>query len=756
MVPGRMTIASTRYRIAIAGGTRLLRRGRWRPAAFLLGRAVKLAPDRWEAHNNLAVALLKLERWAEAAKEAERAICLDPQAVDSYDFLGIALLRLERWEEAARAYRQALTVDPKRYASYDRLGMALCQLGRWDEVAAVCETALQLDDGHYAMHDRLAGAQLQLRRWDAAAVALRQAIALASQDPAAAGQLAGMQINLLNATAHLDTADESLGDALTAPLLLRAELLHPDTAAHLSRGIELLKAEQWDEAAAELERGSALSPQLGGVHFLRVDPLVRLGRMQEAVAAHQRAVASGGLMPSLPGQGARARFAQRGASFWSAERLGADVFALERWVEALTVVPEPAPAGPGLLFVLDSDFGELTTLKYLVLGQALAGRTRLLLPERLYAHNADALPGRTERYGSVAEILAVVERERPAIVFLCSGYLFCPHLGFAPDDLARLVERLRERGCRVVTADPFLGLLSQHDPRTLIRFEVSREHARRLAAVANLPREVEAVMKARRDAEERGWTAFDRSERILRDTYHLYPSYCDVGEGDGLETDARNVAFFNDRLLRPPQASGAGAARPHWLFILGTADCEVQAALEEETGFADIVARKLVETLAAERHPILIAPPAFLEELTPRLPTAEGIDLLPFCPFTRFLALLLSAEQVFYWNAVSHSLLIRLFNQLPIVQFDRGHLLRTAPGIYDRIVAWYYQGWVPPVRDHRVALTRETAAGWAAEYRPQAARLVERYRRAPSPEALVAELLRRAPTPGLRAEVRAG
>jgi len=126
------------------------------------------------------------------------------------------------------------------------------------------------------------------------------------------------------------------------------------------------------------------------------------------------------------------------------------------------------------------------------------------------------------------------------------------------------------------------------------------------------------------------------------------------------------------------------------------------------------------------------------------MPTAEGIDILSQCPFIQFYALLLSAEQTFYWNIVSHSLLIRLYNQLPIVQFDHGHLIRTAPAIYDRIVRWYYQGWAPPLRNHHEPLTLATVEGWAAEYRPHAARLVERYRRAPSPEEVVAQLTRRA------------
>ena len=122
-------------------------------------------------------------------------------------------------------------------------------------------------------------------------------------------------------------------------------------------------------------------------------------------------------------------------------------------------------------------------------------------------------------------------------------------------------------------------------------------------------------------------------------------------------------------------------------------------------------------------------------------------------PHEDYLHDVLSAEQAFYWNVVSHSLLIRLYNQLPIVQFDHGHLIRTAPAIYDRIVRWYYQGWAPPLRNHREPLTPATVENWTAGYRPHAARLVERYRRAPSPEQMIADLMSRAPTPGIAAEL---
>jgi tetratricopeptide (TPR) repeat protein len=734
---------SARLRVALKGGTMLLRRKRWRPAAFLLRRATKLEPGNWEAQNNLTIALLKMERWEDAARVAQHAIGLNPTAVESRDFLGIALLQLERWEEAAAAYRRAIEADSSRYELYDRLGMALWRLSRWDEVIEISEAALKLDISRYPAHHRLGVALLQLGRWDAAAAALRHAITLAAGDPAAAPQLPGMQIQLVSATAQLDPADESL----SAGLLQHAESLHPGTAARFSRGIELLKQEQWDEAAAHL---SAPGLDLGALDFLRVDPLVRLGRLPEAVAAHQRAVAAGGPMPSLPGVPAADRFQQRQAGFWTPENLGADVFAVERWLEELSVVPDEVPTGPRLLFVLDTDFGELATVKFFILGQELAGRSTLLLPEKLYRHNVDAIPGRTQRYASADDILAAVDREQSDIVLLCAGYLLCPHLEFTAGDLARLIDGLRERGCRIVTADPFLGQMSRQDPRTVIRFEITGEHVRRMAAAAGFPGVADDMIKSRRDAEERTWISFTRSERILRNTYHLYPSYCDLA-GDVGETDARNLAFFNDRLLRP--ARSPDGSTPHWLFILGTADCEIQAVVEGETAFVDIVAKKLLETRAAGRHPVLIGPRAFVEQLMARMPTAVGIDILSQCPFTQFYALLLSAEHTFYWNIVSHSLLIRLYNQLPIVQFDHGHLIRTAPAIYDRIVGWYYQGWAPPVRNHHEPLTLATVEGWAAEYRPHAGRLVARYRRAPSPEQMIGELMDKAPSPGLEAEL---
>jgi hypothetical protein len=138
---------------------------------------------------------------------------------------------------------------------------------------------------------------------------------------------------------------------------------------------------------------------------------------------------------------------------------------------------------------------------------------------------------------------------------------------------------------------------------------------------------------------------------------------------------------------------------------------------------------------------MLIAPAEMIEALGRRLPTIEGVDLLAHCSFNQFTSLLLSAEHAFYWNVLSHSLLIRLFNGLPTVVFDRGHLIRNVPAMYPRVVQWYYQGWEPPLIDHREPLTPASVAAWTEPYRQHLPRIRERFRRAPTPEAMVAQVL---------------
>ena len=63
---------------------------------------------------------------------------------------------------------------------------------------------------------------------------------------------------------------------------------------------------------------------------------------------------------------------------------------------------------------------------------------------------------------------------------------------------------------------------------------------------------------------------------------------------------ARNLAFFNDRLLWTRPDAPDDTVLPHWLFILGGPDWDIQLMFEGEA-FVDVMARKLIETRAAGR-----------------------------------------------------------------------------------------------------------------------------------------------------------
>jgi len=705
----------------------LVQRGRLEEAVDVLRAAIALESGSLSHREDLVNVLVALGRHDEAIELLQRIASLDEGSPQRSASLASALIGVGRLEEAVAVLRRTIALTPEVAELHSKLGAVFVALERWSDAANAFATAIRLDPANPEFFKALAAATFQAGSWEASASAYRRALALDPTDSEAS-------VMLSMALSKIEPSEE-----VVAKCQDRVELVPDDAAAHLGLGVELVKLARWQEALDSLQRASALAPREAGSRFLQVDPLLRLDRGLEAAAVHRQALALGGNLPALPGGAAEDRFDQKRQSYWRPENLAPVVFRVERWIEQLLTAPSasgPEPDRAGLLFVLDNDYGELTTLMYLVLGRELAARSTVLLPGRLIDSNADALPGRTRPYASIDDVLQAVDAAKPAVVFLCSGYLFSIHELFTLDDLARLVDALRARGCRVVTADPFLGMLSLQDPKTLVAIHIP-EQSEEL--------DIDEMRRVKEVQDERLQSHFTRSEQIFRDCAHLYPAFCDV-PGDGIatagETDVRNISFFNDALVCPELGPGEDEphARPHWLFILSRTDYETQTMFEGAR-FSDIVAARLVDALAAGRHPILIAPDELVQSVASRMPTVEGVDILTFCPFNRMISLLLTAEHAFYWNVVSHSILIRLFNKRPVVLFDRGHLVRNVTAMLPRVLQWYYQGWVPEFRDHRTPLTLETVTAWTASYRSEADAIYDRFRRAPTPEAMVEMIL---------------
>lgn len=428
--------------------------------------------------------------------------------------------------------------------------------------------------------------------------------------------------------------------------------------------------------------------------------------------------------------------------------------AVELWLERLSApFPIDRAEPPGVdgtesvsvLFILDNDFGELTTVMYLLLGQDCFRGARVLVSPRLYEKNHDALPGRLGLWTSEQDLIEAIHAERPRVIVFASAYLLPVHDLLSAEALARVLDVARRHRATVVTADPFLGLISQWSSRgldQLISIDIPEAADERLTV---LKRGADALLHR----------ALAAVEEVVRPLPHLYPSHADLDTLAPATTDSRNVSFFNDALLLPsqlgvaaPNANDEPRAEdtPHWMFVISLADFQTQVMFVGATRFAAIVTRLLTQAAQLGRHAILLGPDPLCDLVKEALsrqrpPSTERIRLLSFCSFRQAMSLLLTAEHCFYWNVVSHSILMQLCNGRPVILFDRGHLVRALPALYERVIAWYYQGWEPPYLDHEASLSLAALADATASHARQRDDIVERFRRAPSPAALLRSLL---------------
>jgi hypothetical protein len=368
-----------------------------------------------------------------------------------------------------------------------------------------------------------------------------------------------------------------------------------------------------------------------------------------------------------------------------------------------------------LLFILSEDFGELANAMYLVRGQECD--PVLLMPGRLFALHQGRLNARTRVYSTAGDVLTAVDQERPDLVLLFCGYLYVSNDIMSVEDLENLIRELCAHGCRLVTSDPFLGLLASLDADTF----------------GNHP--------ARRALTE----VFSRLFTLLKP----FPLYLVNPRGT---TGTTNVTFFNPHIIVPPaavasfaraihQELGADPSRRRWLFVLSHEDYGAQMMHHGRDRFADMLAGMLRQTLAAGRQPVLVGPPACFAALQGRATGIDGLIPLTFCPYDLFLALLLEAEYVFWWNVFSNSVLARAVNRLPIFFFDRGHLARAVRPFFDLAMRWYYPDSELPYLDPTEPLEPVTLAEAAARQDRGLAGAIENLRQAPAPRVMVEQLM---------------
>jgi hypothetical protein len=386
-------------------------------------------------------------------------------------------------------------------------------------------------------------------------------------------------------------------------------------------------------------------------------------------------------------------------------------------------------AEPKLLFLLSSDYGELSNALHFVRGTDLDAT--LLLPVRLFDANRDMLQARARPYATLAEAVEALDREQPDVVFLFSAYLYAVNGILALDAVEALLTELERRRVRVVTSDPFLGLL-RADGASLF----SERHP------------------------QHQWLEdhFGRLAARVRDLTHLYQV-----PPDGLAGEHK-VSVFNPHILsdaadiqqrraRLAAVLGIDPHRPRWLFLLASEDYGAQVARLGRERFEALLLDRLEDAARAGRQAVLIAPQPCVASLAGSGRALSGLISISFCGHDLFTDVLLEAEYAFYWNLFSNSLLARLANRLPVVFFDLGHLAHAMPALLDLGLKIYFAGATPALQDQQQELMLDAVAALAARQDRALEPAIENLRRSPTPRELLdhlTEAQRRAPS------VRAG
>ena len=374
-----------------------------------------------------------------------------------------------------------------------------------------------------------------------------------------------------------------------------------------------------------------------------------------------------------------------------------------------------------MLIVLSGDFGELGMARCFVTGQPFAERVRMVAPASL---RPGFSPGerKVSFYSNELELMDVIRTVAADVVMLFSGYLLAANGPLSIGAIQRLVRSVQAESA-VVTSDPLIGLAGKLRSSML---DFGRSGIHRSSVWDHVVAPARSHLTARH---------FRRVHDALRGIAHLYPGPMGVDVGG-----ASRLSFFNRAMLSGGPSSDvrdlmAGAA-PVWLFLLSEIDLRIQENLYGSE-FYRCVHDRMADAQRQGRQPILIAPRRLLNAVSAVSDDSPRARMLTSLPYTEFVATLLGAESVFYWNVFSFSTLLRIVAGKAVFFFDRGHLSRLIRPYYDLAADCYLAGYRPTILNHEASLTSDSMEEQMRQLRHQTARIAAYHARAAEPSAVL-------------------
>ncbi len=182
---------------------RLMREQRFAEARPLVGELTKGIPQHPLVWNMAGIVASELGKPERAIPHFEKAVALAPDAADFHNNLGEALRQSERTEESVPHFETALRLEPQHGAAHNNLGVALGELHRGEEAAPHFAAALELRPENPETLANLGIILMKERKPDKAVPCLKRALALKPENSV-------IQRYLGRALEHADRYEEAL------------------------------------------------------------------------------------------------------------------------------------------------------------------------------------------------------------------------------------------------------------------------------------------------------------------------------------------------------------------------------------------------------------------------------------------------------------------------------------------------------------------------------------------------------------------
>jgi tetratricopeptide (TPR) repeat protein len=238
--------------------------------------AIQRQPALAAAHLGLGHALTCMGQFEEALDRYRQTLALSPRLAEAEFASGYVLVRLRRLKEAEARYRRALTLRPDFAAAWSNMGSLLREQGREIYAEAALQRAVQLRPDLIGAWLNLAHLEMGRRQMDKAKTYLRKAFAL---DPG--------RIDMHIAWCQFCSAEHDMAGAWE--WLRWALTIEPDNAEVVNmHGILLHNEHRFPEAIEVFTRAEELGCRAASSN--RGNSLLDLGRVEEALRAHEKAV----------------------------------------------------------------------------------------------------------------------------------------------------------------------------------------------------------------------------------------------------------------------------------------------------------------------------------------------------------------------------------------------------------------------------------------------------------------------------------